>query len=192
MYARPAGKLVAHVPKRDWRERTIDAAPLPAPVVVHAGSECHVTPPHIAARMVGLVGALTGLDVLEPSAGTGNLARAILDAGAAPDRLTLVEMHTGLASGLRDAGLAGVVCDDFLQWAQTDCGRFGVIVMNPPFSRVRAHMAAARALLASRGVLVALVPVTFAGDGFDDLDMLPDTTFATAKVRTKLVRFVAD
>jgi hypothetical protein len=186
MYSRPDKPLYAAVPSRDWRARTVAPDSLQTPIVVHAGSECHVTPPDVALRMADALGDLSSVDVLEPSAGTGNLARATLAAGCNPDRLTMVEMHTGLAAGLRSIGR--VECGDFLDWAQT-APRFGAVVMNPPFSRVKTHVGAAVQLLAPGGVLVALVPITFQHDAFEDLETLSPDTFASAKVHTKIVRY---
>lgn len=188
MYSRPDKPLYVPVPKRDWRERTVTAEALAQPVTVHAATECHVTPAHIAGRMAALLGELTGVDVLEPSAGTGNLARAVLAAGADPGRLVMVELHCQLAAGLCSIG--PVENRDFLEWTSEHSNRrFGRIIMNPPFSRVRAHMSAARSLLAPAGVLVALVPVTYSAPGFEDVDLLPPDTFSTAKVHTKIIRF---
>lgn len=185
MYSRPDKPLSVSVPRRDWMARTIERAELAAPVVVHAGSECHVTPPRVAERMADYAGSLIDCDVLEPSAGTGNLARAILANGCALDRLTLVEMHTGLADGLRS--IAPVVCTDFIEWAKDTTQRFDIIIMNPPFSRVRAHVAAALSLLRDQGRLIALVPITFNRDDCETLEELPNDTFAAAKVNTKII-----
>lgn len=63
--------------------------------------------------------------------------------------------------------------------------------MNPPFSDVRKHVAAALALLAPGGALVALVPVTFQHDRAETLETLPDDTFSTARVNTKIIRITA-
>jgi hypothetical protein len=187
MYSRPNKPLVKPVPARDWRERTIEVGSLPGPVVVHAGSECHVTPSDVATYMASLFGDLRGIDVLEPSAGTGNLARAVLDVGCEPARLTMVEMHTSLAVGLQSIGR--VECADFLDWARA-APRFSAIIMNPPFSRVKAHISAALSLLKPEGLLVALVPSTFQSDKFEDVERLPVDTFAAAKVHTKIIRSV--
>ena len=186
LFTRPAKPLTVTVPKRDWLQRGT-FAPLPSPVTVDAGSECHVTPPDVAVRMVDQVPNISACDVLEPSGGTGNLARAVLAAGGHPDRLTMVEMHNRLADGLRSIGPVENCC--FLEYAARTHKRFGAVVMNPPFSRVRAHVAAAVSLLAPGGVCVALVPVTFNGEGFKTVETLPNTTFATAKVNTKVVTF---
>lgn len=67
------------------------------------------------------------------------------------------------------------------------------IIMNPPFSEVRKHIAAALTLLGRGGheahaVLVALVPTTFVHPNAETLEILPTDTFATAKVHTKIIR----
>lgn len=188
MYSRPNKPLFVPVPQRDWRERTITAEALTAPAVVDAATECHVTPPEVAARMADYLGEVRDVDVLEPSAGTGNLARAVLENGCNPVRLTMIEMHSRLVEGLRSIG--PVECADFLEWATDARGSrvFGAIIMNPPFRKVGAHITAARSVLASGGTLIALVPITFDGSGFDVLETLPADTFSTAKVHTKVVR----
>lgn len=188
IYSRPNKPLFVAVPKRDHGGKSAPVVALAAPLMVHASSECHVTPPDVAARMVARVGGLAGRSVLEPSAGTGNLARAILAAGPVGS-LTLVEMHCALAGGLH--GLGDVVNMDFLEYARDTVARFDVIIMNPPFSKVRAHVAAARSLLTAGGVLVALVPVTFCGEDFQGVETLSNETFKTAKVSTKVVIFYA-
>jgi protein-L-isoaspartate O-methyltransferase len=191
IYSRPAGKpLYVSVPKRDWDAVVVVPVAIPAPIVVDRGSECHVTPHDVAARMVEALGCLDGAHVLEPSAGTGNLARAVLGAGYTLASLTMVEMHHRLADVLRAANLGHVEHTDFLDYAPS-ARRFDAILINPPFSRVRPHMAAARSLLSPGGVLVGLVPIMFEADGFDTIETLPRDTFATANVSTKLVYFGA-
>ncbi|MGC8011048.1 hypothetical protein, partial [Salmonella enterica] len=64
MYQRPSKPLFVAVPQQDHTARTVTAAPLPAPVSVDRSSECHVTPPDVAARMAALLGPLHGVDVL--------------------------------------------------------------------------------------------------------------------------------
>lgn len=176
-------------------------APIEAPeiVTVDAATECHVTPDDVARRMVDYLGDVGDFMTLEPSAGTGQLVRALLASGHSPCELCAVERHTKLAGSLHQidgfAG-AGVVNACFLEWAEEYKGRasFPRIIMNPPFKKVKAHICAALSLLNRGGhdrpaVLVALVPVTFEHDAAEHLETLPETTFSTAKVRTKIIRF---
>ena len=75
-----------------------------------------------------------GETVLEPSAGTGMLARAARDAGAV---VSCVEIQHGLAHELREVhGFGDVRRADFLT-LQPGSELFDVIVMNPPFDRGR-------------------------------------------------------
>jgi len=73
------------------------------------------TPIGLAKRLVDLAGVLPGHRVLEPSAGTGRIAMAILY--ARPAELVCVELDADRADGLRSLAIPGVVtiiADDFL------------------------------------------------------------------------------
>ncbi|WP_298966662.1 hypothetical protein [uncultured Roseibium sp.] len=67
--------------------------------------------------------------------------------------------------------------------------------MNPPFSQVRKHIKAALSLLGRNGhdepaVLVALVPITYEHEDAETLETLPEDTFSTCTIRTKIIRIV--
>lgn len=98
------------------------------------------TPPELAKRLVDAAGIKQGDVVLEPSAGTGNLIRAL------PDWVSWVyacEVNAGIISALRLAtlrwGTTCVHCRDFLQTTPSDLDPraklVDVVVMNPPFAR---------------------------------------------------------
>lgn len=162
-------------------------SPLPEPITVDAGTECHVTPEDVAERMVDYLD-VDG-PVLEPSAGTGNLIQALRDGGY--NDITAVERHWGLCEAIT-ARFPDIepIQGCFLEYA-LEGHRFAGIVMNPPFRQVRKHIESARLLLAPGGVLVALVPITFNGIGTEIEKLGPDT-FVSAKVHTKIVRFEND
>lgn len=192
LYRRPAKPLFIPVKQRD------DFAPLakaePAEVItVDAATECHVTPDDVAARMVRYLGRQGDFLTLEPSAGTGQLVRALFAAGHSRYELTMVERHIKLAAALHKLG--PVINRCFLEYAAEARGKveFPRVIMNPPFSQVRKHVAAALSLMGRNGhtespVLVALVPVTFQHPDAETLEELPADTFATAKVHTKIIR----
>jgi hypothetical protein len=81
---------------------------------------------------------LDGLRVLEPSAGKGNLVRALRDAGA---EVTAIELDPVRAEAL------GCQCVDFLEYAAKlgPGDHFDVCVMNPPYEKDQdlAHILAA-------------------------------------------------
>ena len=192
VYMRPAKPLSIPVRRRDDFEPIGKAAPVEI-VTVDKSTECHVTPADVAGRMVDYLGRFGDYLTLEPSAGTGQLARALLASGHSKCELTLVERHIGLASRLHSIGPTINRC--FLEWAAEVRGKveYPRIIMNPPFSDVRKHVAAALSLLARGGhnepaTLVALVPITFEHSESVELEQLPDSTFVTAKVRTKIIR----
>jgi len=176
----------------------LDPITAPEIVTVDATTECHTTPDDVARRMVDYLGPVGDFMTLEPSAGTGQLIRALMASGHSPCELCAIERHTKLATRLYHIeGItgAGIVNSCFLECAETYKGRasFPRIIMNPPFKKVKAHMSAAISLLNPGGhdrpaVLVALVPSTYHHEDAEHLEDLPEDTFATAKVRTKLIR----
>lgn len=193
VYRRPDKPLRLNVQRRDDFAK-VDLAPAPEVVAVDRATECHVTPPDVAARMVRYLGRRGDFLTLEPSAGTGNLVRALLESGHSRYELCMVERHIAMASALHKYG--PVINRCFLEYAADAVGKvqFPRVIMNPPFSDVRRHIKAARSLLGCNGhdeapTLVALVPITFETEGMETLETLPDDTFATARVRTKIVRF---
>lgn len=193
VYRRPAKPMVIPVRRRRDFEPLAKAETVEI-VAVDKATECHVTPPGVAARMVEYLGRRGDYLTLEPSAGTGNITRALLASGHSRYELTQVERHNRLAAGLHQYG--PVINRCFLEYAAEAAGKveFPRIIMNPPFSAVRKHIAAAVSLMGRGGhaepaCLVALVPVTFEREGFETLETLPDDTFATARVRTKIVRY---
>ncbi len=163
------------------------------PLIVDWATECHATPDDVAARMVEYLGLQGDYLTLEPSAGTGQLVSALFEAGHSRFELTMVERHTKLAAALGKLGPVLNRC--FLEYAEEAKGKieFPRIIMNPPFSKVRQHMEAALSLLGRGGhnepaTLVALVPITYDHPEAETLEILPDTTFSTAKVSTKIIR----
>ena len=192
VYTRPAKPMHLHVNRRE-DFAPIAKATLVEIIAVDRATECHVTPSDVAARMVGYLGPVGDYLTLEPSAGTGQLAHALLASGHSQHELTMVERHRTLASRLHSIGPTINRC--FLEWAAEVRGRaeYPRIIMNPPFSDVRKPVAAALALLGRGGhaepaTLVALVPVTYEHPEAVELERLPDTTFATARVNTKIIR----
>lgn len=192
IYNRPNKPLYTAVTRRR------DPAPLTeihlaAPVAVDKATECHVTPSDVAARMVEYLGPCGDMMTLEPSAGTGQLTRALLAAGQSRFEICQVERHHALAAELHK--LAPVINRCFLEYAEDARGKveFPRVIMNPPFSHVRQHVGAALSLMGRNGhdavpVLVALVPITFQHPDAETLEALPDNTFALVKVRTKIIR----
>lgn len=115
------------------------------------------------------------LRVLEPSAGTGNLARRLAAQRSyterrgrdTPDRtwtwrprVDCVEIQPDHAQGLDASGLYNRVwCGDFLALKPEQTGLYDVIVMNPPFDRERDvdHVTHALKFLKPDGYLAAIM-----------------------------------
>lgn len=104
---------------------------LKAGVRVVSAPQLFPTPPELAARMVEEAGIEPGMLVLEPSAGTGNILKAI---GNEPDKVA-VEINPSLVQALARCGVSGLRVreGDFLQ-QNGNLGKFDRVLMNPPFA----------------------------------------------------------
>jgi protein-L-isoaspartate O-methyltransferase len=117
------------------------------------------TPPELAALVVERAGIESGQCVLEPSAGTGNLERAVLD--RVDTEVLAYEINLDLCLHLGRTFPSYKLqarCVDFLQ--VTDfMGCYERIVMNPPFadSQDIAHVRHAYGFLKPGGRLVAIM-----------------------------------
>lgn len=157
-----------------------------------------VTSPELAARVVEAADIAPHHRVLEPSAGTGNLLRAI----PAGERVA-VELSHPLAATLSSRFPDVTVRQaDFLD-CNGDLGTFDRIVMNPPFSNGQdiRHVQHALRMLKPGGRLVAIMAagVTFRRDAEDfrelieqrggSIEELPEDSFQDSgtNVRTVLV-----
>lgn len=199
--------------QRERREAAkADAAPFDAmrealrtgqAVQVVSAPQLFPTPAHVAARMVELAdlphGAGSPPRIMEPSAGTGALLRAVQDAYAGTDRPAPVvhawEIVHDLARRLRDTFPAVTVrAFDFLQFDPNPVERFDVVLMNPPFANaddVR-HILHARRFLAPGGRLVAICAAgprqhEALQDLADSWEYLPAGAFDGTNVRTVLL-----
>lgn len=195
IYTRPNKTLFIPVRNRAEPE---DMKPLTLsePLTVDKFTECHVTPDDVAARMVEYLGPQGDYLTLEPSAGTGQLVKALLASGHSTCELTMIERHNTLAHKLAFMGPTLNRC--FLEYAAEARGKvhFPRVIMNPPFKDVRKHIAAALSLMGRNGhecppVMVALVPITYKHPDAETLEELGPDTFSTAKVYTKIIRINA-
>lgn len=192
MYARPNKPKTMTVKKRRGAP-TVAHFDIPEILEVDSFTECHVTPSEVAQRMVDYLDVDSGLSYLEPSAGTGALLHALIETVREGYSITAIERHIELSMHIekRFRGLTGVevLNDCFLEYCQENQGAgFDRVLLNPPFKKVKAHMSAAIDLLKTGGVLVALVPVTYQHPEAQELERLPNDTFSSAAVWTKLIR----
>lgn len=118
------------------------------------------TPPEAAGNVIGAAGLARrpeepSLEVLEPSAGAGNLARRAAESGAIVD---CVELQGHLATQLQGSGLfRRVIQGDFLD--QQPRPVYDRVIMNPPFDQERDidHVMHAMQFLKPDGLLVAIM-----------------------------------
>lgn len=97
-----------------------------------------------------------GCAVLEPSAGTGQLAKAARELGGA---VTCMELQEGLAHELAHVHGFRTFRGDFLKAGVRDLGQFDLVLMNPPFDRGRDcdHVRHAWQFVKPGGRLVAIM-----------------------------------
>jgi protein-L-isoaspartate O-methyltransferase len=178
-------------------------ASLKAGVQVVSAPQLFPTPPELAERVAELANIQPGERVLEPSAGTGSLLRAVL--ATTPDAdVVAVEISADLARALAPKpgdGRYSVRHADFLTLGPSELGTFDCVVMNPPFASGAdvKHILHARTLLKPDGRIVAicangprqraaLQPLA------DTWEELPEGTFQSSgtNVRTVLLTMRAD
>jgi predicted RNA methylase len=167
-----------------------------AGVEVVTSSTLYPTPPDVCARMVEEAELDAYMRVLEPSAGTGNILRAI---GPGPDKVA-VEISAGLAQVLTRCGSGlKIVQGDFLECGD-ELGTFDRVLMNPPFNGGAdiAHVRHALRFLKPGGRLVGICaagprqesnlrPMAEASGGL--WEALPPDTFKEAGTAVRAVLF---
>ncbi|MBS0363377.1 MAG: strawberry notch family protein [Proteobacteria bacterium] len=126
------------------------------------------TPPELGALAALAAQVRTGDLVLEPSAGTGLLAILAECLGGSPTLNELAAGRVALLEGLFPLAARSrhdaVHLPDLLQAA----GAFHVVLVNPPFQALEAHLKAALASLADGGRMAAIVPARL----FDDAEAM--------------------
>lgn len=148
----------------DNREASFEAMrdQLTKGIKVVSADQLFPTPDLLAARMCTVAGLSVGHRILEPSAGTGRLLRAILACVSVESTsICAIEINQTLAESLRASfpGIA-VSCQEFLSF---DSGKFDRIIMNPPFKNDQdvEHVDHGISLLAPGGRLVAIMAKGF-------------------------------
>lgn len=134
----------------------VDAVILSGEVELPADFGLFVTPQAVAEVVVQAAELQPGQDVLEPSAGHGNLVMEIL-AAEPTSKVTCVEIQPKLAVKLRESfSLTAVHEANFLA---LKLGKFDRVVMNPPFSKQQDidHVLHAFAALKCGGKLVSVM-----------------------------------
>ncbi len=114
------------------------------------------TPPEVVEQMMEFVTLCSGVRVLEPSAGVGNIAKAALRHDC---RVFCCEIQPKNVAVLRDDPDLLVWEGDFLKFPSDMLRKFDVVLMNPPFNdgQDRAHVLHAYEFLTSAGTLVAVM-----------------------------------
>ena len=116
------------------------------------------TPPAVVARLLELADLRPGMRVLEPSAGTGNIAIAARDAVGEQGLVHCCEIHPPFVDGLVREGFDTWPMD-FLKVEDEEFEPYDAVVMNPPFAKGQdiEHVWRAHRLLKPGGALVSVM-----------------------------------
>jgi len=156
------GERPAYAPPEKNEKKEAIKESLKTGVQVVSAPQLFPTPPEIAEKMVEYAEIDDDMNILEPSAGTGNLIAAVFK--TAPRCFVLAyEINASIAAQLNtkyysvDAGNVTVQCDDFLTIID-ESRSFDRVIMNPPFQNGDdiKHIKHALTMLKPGGTLVAL------------------------------------
>ncbi|PMB11638.1 SAM-dependent methyltransferase [Fischerella thermalis CCMEE 5273] len=112
------------------------------------------TPPDVCKRLIQLAEINENSRILEPSAGSGCITKAIVEKYPQVD-LEVVEINPTLRRILELKGF-NLVGRDFPSY--TTDNLYSHVIMNPPFSQLLEHIYHAWKLIKSGGILITIVP----------------------------------
>ena len=143
----------------------LDAIIVAGEVTTHKDIGFFPTPVPLAKKLVEMAQVKPGQRVLEPSAGSGRIVTALLEAGA---NVSAVERDEKMRAALaewagREPRLRVSVCNDFMGILFEKFGTFDAVVMNPAFLKSGIgdhldHVHQAYDLLKVGGTLVSVLP----------------------------------
>lgn len=151
-------KAKAHLFDRD-ATLAIETALLTGEVTTYKDIGFFPTPEPLAMKLCAMARVEPGMQCLEPSAGTGNIVRALLSFGA---KVTAIERDVHMRKQLME--LCSVApYDDFIECDLPSFMSFDRVVMNPPFLKSGLgdhldHVRHAFAMLSPGGILVSVLP----------------------------------
>lgn len=162
----PAARLLQEMidvpaPQRAERDRKRKIEELEAGVKLMTIPGYFPTPAAVVAMMLERARLQTTMTVLEPSAGSGNIADAIRAAHPGVVVQVIEQVYT-LREILRLKGYE-LVGEDFMQVSAAELGTFDRVIMNPPFEKQQDldHVRRAFSLLKPDGILVAIMSPSF-------------------------------
>ena len=158
------GMIEGNPEERAERERLRKIDAMEAEIKLSSIPGYFPTQPAVVSIMLDRAKIETGMRVLEPSAGSGNIADAIMNQYSNID-LEVVEINYRLRELLTLKGY-NLIADDFMQISRAEAGEFDRIIMNPPFENLQDCLHIRHAyeyLLAPKGILVSVISPAFIG-----------------------------
>jgi len=148
-------------------------------------SQFFETPPEIAQDMVDLLEIDDNSQILEPSAGTGGIARFL-----PPNQTTLIEQDESHCRVLKKLNAKEVICGDYLEINISPL--IDRIILNPPYSKNRAKIHLQKAINdLQSGIIVALVPASLKNFKFSENQEVSEVLvdkFKNASVNTVIIK----
>lgn len=121
-------------------------------------SDFYATPKHVVESILNEI-ELSG-DILEPTAGNGNIAE-VIKKHYPENRLDVVELREEERKNLEKIGADNVIIHDFLTW-QTD-EKYDTIITNPPYSIAEEIITKCFKHLKPGGKIIMLLRLNFLG-----------------------------
>lgn len=117
-------------------------------------TQFYPTPEHVARKISGMIDFLKVESVLEPSAGKGDLLKALKSHNNKVGMIDCIEIDPNLRTILRGKGY-NVVADDFLSYHSYT--QYDLILMNPPFADGDKHLLKALELQKNGGQVICIL-----------------------------------
>ena len=195
-FSRPNKPLTCKRPNFDIKAPIVNVQ-APKLLTIDRGTECHTTPDHVADLMVSYLEYeqatinTASSNVLEPSAGTGQIVNALLNSGIMSGSINTIEKHYKLVEYMRNRfadNFVNINQGDFLTDYNEFNNEYDRVICNPPFKQIIKHIDQVYKCLKVGGLAVCLVPMSYKKIDHEVLEILPNDTFSYCKVNTKIIK----
>lgn len=191
LFSRPNKPLTCKNFDFNIKNPLLDSPKLVSPtklLTVDSSTECHTTPDQVGNFMVACLDYQEGLTILEPHVGTGQLIGALLRENICINSIKAYELNNSLCNFTKNRFPdLSIEQGDFLEIKNQSFHR---VIANPPFKTIIKHMDHIYKCLKVGGIAICLVPITYKKIDHEIIEILPDDTFSTCKVNTKIIKII--
>ena len=195
-FSRPNKPLACKRPNFDIKAPIVNMQ-APKLLTIDRGTECHTTPDHVADLMVSYLEYeqatinTASSNILEPSAGTGQIVNALLNSGIMSGSINTIEKHYKLVEYMQNRfsdNFVNINQGDFLTDYNEFNNEYDRVICNPPFKQIIKHIDQVYKCLKVGGLAICLVPMSYKKIDHEVLEILPSDTFSYCKVNTKIIK----